>query len=130
MYKFEFLMLHTVIWSRLIDRFLLKKRKNNKSWYFTLVQIKESSKAILEFCLTFRWLKLTYNISFTADKFLQSYNSLVLSNAFFFNRGSLISFAQWSTSFRFRGTSSYSFFPLLLINSLFACLDKWFSSRW
>ena len=75
-------MLHTVIWSRLIGSFLVKIRKN-KSSYFNLVQIKESSKATLEFCSTFRWLKLTYNISFTADKFLQSYNSLVLSNVLF-----------------------------------------------
>ena len=27
LYKFEFLMLHTVIWSRLIGRFFFKKRK-------------------------------------------------------------------------------------------------------
>ena len=76
-------MLHTVIWSRLIGSFFLEKKKKKKSRYFTLVKIKESSKATLEFCLTFRWLKLTYNISFTADKFLQSYNSLVLSVLFF-----------------------------------------------
>ena len=84
---------------------------------------KRVQQSDFRFCLTFRWLKLTYKISFTADKFLQSYNSLVLS-VLFFNRGSLISLTQWSTSFRFRGTSGCSFFPLLLINSLFACLDK------
>lgn len=104
-------MLHTVIWSRLIGRFFFLKKKKKQIMIFYSRKNKRVQQSDFRILFDFSMAQADLQYKFYMQ-LISFYKATTLLSFLmsFFNRGSLISLAQWSTSFRFRGTSGYSSF--------------------